>query len=188
MPSRETIKLIAFFAVVLLIGCLLAICLIQYGNTLPPANNTSSQSPLTWIPAKDGLTIVSHGVEITAENDTAVIDLIEHFIEENYGNYYALTSINTRDATLHGVALAIQYPNPHEFLWADYGRGYLVTTPIQVHKIVVTIPDEPDWDKELANFVVVYGEDERFCHAILLPAEHANKILTLLGIEKIPGT
>ena len=77
---------------------------------------------------------------------------------------------------------------PNELLWADYGRGYLVTTPIQVHKIVVTIPDEPDWDKELSNIVVVYGEYERFCHAILLPVEHANKILTLLGIEKIPGT
>ena len=188
MSRSETRKLIAYFVIVGLIGCLLALCLIQYGNTLPPANNTSSPSPLTWIPEKDGLAIVSHGVEVTAENDTAVINLIEHFIEENYGNFYALTSINTRDAALHGVALAIQYPNPHELLWADYGRGFLVPTPIQVHKIVVTIPDEPDWDKELANFVVVYGEDTRFCHAILLPVEDANKILTLLGMEKIPGT
>ena len=49
---------------------------------------------------------------------------------------------------------------------------------------MVTIPDEPDWDDGLANFVAVYGEDKRFCHAILLPDEEANKILTLLSVEK----
>ena len=184
MSRSETLRLIAVFTIVILIGCLLAFCLIQYGNTLSSANSTTSPSPLSWIPEKDGLSIVSHGVEMSAENDAEVIELIEQFVEGNYGNYYALTSINTRDAVLHGVALAIQYPEPRELLWEDYGRGYMVVTPVQVHRIVVTIPDEPDWDDGLANFVAVYGEDKRFCHAILLPDEEANKILTLLSVEK----
>ena len=186
MSRSETLRLIAFFAAVILIGCLLAACIIQYGNTLPPENNTSSPSPLTWIPEKDGLTIVSHGVEISTKNDTVIIEQIEHFIEKNYGNYSALTSINTRDTTLHGVALAIQYPKPQELLCEDDGKGYLVTTPVQVHKIVVTIPDEPGWEEEPASFVVVYGEDKRFCHAIHLPVEKANELLNLLGIETSP--
>ena len=94
MSRSETLRLIAVFTIAILIGCLLAFCLIQYGNTLSSANSTTSPPPLSWIPEKDGLSIVSHGVEMSAENDTAVIGLIEQFVEGNYGNYYARSARN----------------------------------------------------------------------------------------------
>ena len=165
MSRSETLRLIAVFTIVILIGCLLAFCLIQYGNTLSSANSTTSPSPLSWIPEKDGLSIVSHGVEMSAENDTAVIELIEQFVEGNYGNYYALTSINTRDAVLHGVALAIQYPEPRELLWEDYGRGYLVVTPVQVHRIVV-LSRNMNGCNSLANLFIYYPADRISCKSI----------------------
>ena len=115
MSRNEPLKLIAFFAVLLAIACLIALCLIPYVNetTVPPDDPSLSR---LGIPEKDGLSIVSHGVEITAENDTAVIELIEQFVQENYDNWYAMGNVQVREAARNGVAIEIHYNPARELI------------------------------------------------------------------------
>lgn len=79
-------------------------CIAQDLNerNVPPDDTSLSR---LGIPEKDGLTIVFHRMEISAENDTAVIELREQFVQENYDDWSAMDYIHVREAAQRGVAL-----------------------------------------------------------------------------------
>ncbi|MCZ9313516.1 MAG: hypothetical protein O0V67_09055 [Methanocorpusculum sp.] len=183
MPHRETLKLIVFYAVLIVIVCLVIFCLIQDMNTRS-IHPDPSLSPL-GIPEKDGLSIVSHGVEITAKNETAVIELIEQFVQENYDNWYAMGYINKRDAALHGVALEIHYTPSRELICPPFDETFRANATVRIDEIFVTIPDLPDERNKLYYYVSPRREGD-LDHTIPLPIEKANEILELVGEEPVP--
>ncbi|MDE2442926.1 MAG: hypothetical protein O0X49_00905, partial [Methanocorpusculum sp.] len=68
MSRSDTIKTIAFFVIVVLIGVLMAICLIQYGNSINISDeNTPQLTPNSSVQRTPGLLVVSHGEEIIPE-------------------------------------------------------------------------------------------------------------------------
>ncbi|MDE2522895.1 MAG: hypothetical protein O0X93_07040 [Methanocorpusculum sp.] len=183
MPHRETLKLIAFFVVLIAIICLVISCVvwdIHDRSTVPDP----SLSRL-GIPEKDGLAIVSHGMEITAENDTAVIELIEQFVQENYDDWSAMGYIQVREAAQWGVALEIHYNPTRELICPDYYDLRIRNTTVLIDRIYVTIPDLPDERNQLYYYVSPVRDGE-MDHTILLPVEKANEILKLIGEDPVP--
>ena len=181
MPNRETLKLIAFFAVLIALICLVVFCAVLDMNerSTVPAPSLSRLG----IPEKDGLAIVSHGMEITAENDTAVIELIEQFVQENYDYWFAMGNVQVREAAQRGVALEIHYNPTRELICPPaYDRP---NATILIDRIYVTIPDLPDKRNKLYYYVSPVRDGD-LDHTILLPIETANEILELIGEDPIP--
>ena len=195
MSSRETPNLIAFFAVLIAIGvCIVFFCVVwdQNEGSTPPDDPTLSR---LGIPDKDGLSIVSHGNhgnEITVDNETAVIELIEQFVQENYDYWFAMGSIQVREAAQNGVAIQIHYNPARELICPPaYDRP---NATVLIDRIYVTIPDQPDKKNKLYYYVspvrdgdldhtILLGDLD---HTILLPIETANELLKLIGEDPIP--
>lgn len=183
MSINKTIKLIVFYAVIIAIICLVVFCLIQdiHERSIRP---DPSLSPL-GIPEKEGLSIVSHGVEITTKNETAVIELIEQFVQENYDNWMALGYIKKRDAALHGVAIEIHYNPARELICPPFDEEFRANATVLIDRIYVTIPDMPNKRNHLYYYVSPIRDGD-LDHTILLPIEKANEILELIGEDLIP--
>ncbi|MDV0443475.1 hypothetical protein [Methanorbis rubei] len=183
MSRNETLKLIAFYAVLISIVCLVVIFLIQDVNERS-VHPDPSLSPL-GIPEKNGLSIVSHGVEITTENETALIELIEQFVQENYDNWYAMGYINKRDAAQHGVAIEIHYNPARELICPPLYEEFRPNATVMIDRIYVTIPDMPNKRNQLYYYVSPIRDGD-LDHTIILPVEKANEILVLIGEDPIP--
>ena len=159
----------------------------------PPTSLHSSQFSLLsvsassfsglGIPDKDGLSIVSHGNEITVDNETAVIELIEQFVQENYDYWFAMGSIQVREAAQNGVAIQIHYNPARELICPPaYDRP---NATVLIDRIYVTIPDQPDKRNKLYYYVSPVRDGD-LDHTILLPIETANELLKLIGEDPIP--
>lgn len=183
MSNRETPNLIAFFAVLIAIGvCIVFFCVAwdQNEGSTPPDDPTLSR---LGIPDKDGLSIVSHGNEITVDNETAVIELIEQFVQENYDYWFAMGSIQVREAAQNGVAIQIHYNPARELICPPACDRPNAT--VLIDRIYVTIPDQPDKRNKLYYYVSPVRDGD-LDHTILLPIETANELLKLIGEDPIP--
>lgn len=184
MSRSETLKLIAFFA-----GLIAIIFLVVFCGVLDIHERSTVPDPSLsrlGIPEKDGLTIVSHGMEITAENDTAVIELIELFVQENYDDWSAMGYIQVREAAQRGVAIEIHYNPTRELICLDYYDLRIRNTTVLIDQIYVTIPDMPDKRNQLYYYVSPVRDGD-MDHTILLPIETANELLELIGEEHVPS-
>ncbi|MDU9376971.1 hypothetical protein McpSp1_16150 [Methanocorpusculaceae archaeon Sp1] len=184
MSRNDTYKLIAFYAILIVIACLVAIFFIHGANEQSVSPDPSLSR--LGIAEKDGLSIVSHGVEITTENETALIELIEQFVQENYDNWMALGNIQVREAAQHGVAIEIHYNSTRELICPPLYEDFRPNATVQIDRIYVTIPDIPSERNHLYYYVspILDGELD---HTIILPIEKANEILALIGEDPIPS-
>ncbi len=182
MSRCDTIKTIAFFVIVVLIGVLMAICLIQYGNSINiPDENTPQLTPNSSVQRTPGLLVVSHGEEIIPEKGTAVVAKMEQIAEENYRYSLGISSVNVVDCGKMGTVLTMRYDIPTQITWTNIGN-------VTAEKIMITIPDNPDWKKRLSYFVVVYSEpiSEEYnsdVYVLEMTIEQANELLELAGLS-----
>ena len=152
----------------------------QNEGSTPPDDPSLSR---LGIPDKDGLSIVSHGNEIAVDNETAVIELIEQFVQENYDYWFAMGSIQVREAAQNGVAIQIHYNPARELICPPaYDRP---NATVLIDRIYVTIPDQPDKKNKLYYYVSPVRDGD-LDHTILLPIETANELLKLIGEDPIP--
>ncbi|MCZ9313514.1 MAG: hypothetical protein O0V67_09045 [Methanocorpusculum sp.] len=194
MSHNETLKLIAFFAVVILIGCFISICLIQYGNSINTQDKNTTQSvPTTSVQRTPGLLVVSHGEEIIPEKGTAVVTKMKQIAEENFQYWLAIRTVNVADCRKQGVVITAQYNPPTEITWVDYYGSMIIgsETNVTVEKLMVTIPDNPNWETTLSYFIVVYSPrwSEKYLsnvYVLQMTVKQANELLELIGLDPIP--
>ncbi len=189
MSRQETLKLIVFFAVVILIGCIMAICLIQYGSIL--YQTKALHSPHDTLTERfPGLSIISHQEEIIPENGTLVVKKIEQLAEKNLQNLLAtIAPGNIKDCRRYGTVVLMQYSTPIELTWIDRGGYEPVIHTVDVQKIIITIPDGADrrfGPSNLEYHVLLYGPGNPGIKVLGLPIHQANELLELVGLDPVP--
>ncbi|HJJ98054.1 MAG TPA: hypothetical protein O0X46_05365 [Methanocorpusculum sp.] len=183
MSRCETLKLIAVYAVLIAVICLAIFAVIQDINEQRTTPDISLSR--LGIPEKDGLSIVSHGVEITTEQEEEVISMVEEFVQENYDGWYAMGYIQVREAATHGVAIEISYNPAWELTYQSFDETHRPNATVLIDRIYVTIPDLPDKRNKLYYYVSPVCDGD-LDHTILLPIEKANELLELIGEDPIP--
>ncbi len=187
MSRCDTIKTIAFFVIVVLIGVLMAICLIQYGNSINiPDENTPQLTPNSSVQRTPGLLIISHREEIIPENGTLVVKKMEQLAEDNLQNLLAtIDTGNIKDCKKYGTVALMQYTTPIDLIWIDQGGYEPISHTIDVQKIIITIPDRNErrfGPKDLEYRVLLYGSGNPEIKVLGLPIHQANELLELIGL------
>lgn len=194
MPRSDTLQIMAVFVVAILLGCILAFGLVQYGNSLP-ALDTFSLEEAASAERLQGLYIISHGTKIIPENSTVVLGKIEDIAEMSFQNYLNTPDLgNIRDCEKYGTVATMQYSTPGPLTWVDHGGIEPVTHIISARKIIITIPDELEnissRVRDPQYRVIVYSAADTDIPgrpAILgLERNQANAFLELLGLEQLP--
>ncbi|MDE2443470.1 MAG: hypothetical protein O0X49_03710, partial [Methanocorpusculum sp.] len=140
-----------------------------------------------------GLLVVSHGEEIIPEKGTAVVTKMKQIAEENFQYWLAIRTVNVADCRKQGVVITAQYNPPTEITWVDYYGSMIIgsETNVTVEKLMVTIPDNPNWETTLSYFIVVYSPrwSEKYLpnvYVLQMTVKQANELLELIGLDPIP--
>ncbi|MCZ0859693.1 hypothetical protein O0S10_00450 [Methanocorpusculum sp. MG] len=132
-----------------------------------------------------GLSIRSLGEEISVPNETALIEKLEQFAEEDY-QYFVATSVNYQKYWDTGAVITMKYQTPVNITWVITIEGL---SP-EIHHINVkqiTAALSHDRESYSANWLLVYPDQKTpFQYPLEIPREQANELLDMIGVNPIP--
>ncbi len=130
----------------------------------------------------DGLSVISHGIYVIPENETALMEKMEQYAEEDYRYFVACDGVNIADCKREGVVITMTYTTPQPLIWTDIAVG--TQEQVFAERITVTIPDQPDSDRKISSYIIVDKPEKRLGMVTLqMPREQANELLKLAGFS-----
>ncbi|MDE2522900.1 MAG: hypothetical protein O0X93_07065 [Methanocorpusculum sp.] len=135
----------------------------------------------------DELSIVSHGIHVSPDNESALIEKMEQLAEESYRYWINTDRTGVNENKLFGTVITIKYREPIGITWIeDLGIAEISprSIPVVVDKITAVIPDDPNGDFRL----IVYRpslDPERYNpdrYIFVISREQANELLKLAGL------
>lgn len=136
----------------------------------------------------DGLSVISHGMYVAPPNETALIEQLEQYTEEDgYRNFVGIGGVNVADCKREGVVITMRYTTPKQLNWTERDG---TIRPIFAERITVTIPDQPDSGRKLSYYIIVQTSEKRpdLQAYLQMPREQANKLRELIGKKPITTT
>ncbi|MDE2444065.1 MAG: hypothetical protein O0X49_06740 [Methanocorpusculum sp.] len=132
----------------------------------------------------DGLSIISHGIHVIPPNETALIEKMEQYAEEDgFRNFVGSDGANVADCKREGVVITMRYTTPHLLNWTEQDGSKI---QIFAERITVTIPDQPDSGRKMSYYIIVDKPEKRLGMVTLqMPREQANELLKLAGLNPI---
>jgi len=130
----------------------------------------------------DGLSVISHGIYVIPKNETALIEKLEQYAEEDYRYFVACDGVNIADCKREGVVITMKYTTPQPLTWTDIAVG--TQEQVFAERITVTIPDQPDSSREISYYVIVDKPGKQPGMITLqMPRDQANELLELAGFS-----
>ena len=131
----------------------------------------------------NGLSVISHGIHVFPQNETALIEKLEQYAAEDYRYFVATDGVNIADCKREGVVLTMRYTTPQPLIWTDIAAG--TRKQVFAERITVTIPDTPDNGRELSYYVIVDKPGEQpGMLTFQMPREQADELLKLAGFSR----
>ena len=129
----------------------------------------------------NGLSVISHGIHILPENETALLEKLEQYAEEDgFRNFVGIGGrVNIVDCKREGVVITMRYTTPKPMNWTERDGSKI---PIFAERITATIPDQKDSGRNLAYYLIVDQPGKQPGMATLtMPREQADELLKLAG-------
>lgn len=132
----------------------------------------------------DGLSVISHGMYVAPPNETALMEKMEQYAEEDgFRNFVGSDGVNIADCKREGVVITMRYTTPHLLIWTEQDGSKI---PVFAERITVTIPDQPDSGRKISSYIIVDKPEKRLGMVTLqMPRKQANELLKLAGLNPI---
>lgn len=133
----------------------------------------------------DGISIISHGMYIVPQNETALIEKMEQYAVEDYRYFVARDGTNVNRCKLEGTVITVRYDTPLSLTWMMRIDTMKFEEQVLIDTITVTLPDHPDSSKKLHTCIVVDGPElGKGLVTLDLPPEHEAELRELAGLPQ----